>query len=197
MLHDPADPTMDRQSTFRRAAHPWTAILIITGLFQVFRGAPVDGAFFLVIAGVLVADAFGLVALPDRRMPRRSVVFGTAAVLGVLMVIAPRHGFVEGLIVSAIGVTVLLFAWPDPGTTSVRKLPLRRAAVVWSIIAVVIALWELTSFFLGLPSPEAEFRHPSISLLLDPVLNTVEGRIGFTALWLVSGIALLRRGRAR
>lgn len=188
---------MRRQVSIRSAAHPWTFILVVTGLFQVFRGAPVDGAFFLGIAVLLVADAFGLVTIPGRRMPRRAVMFGSAVIVGTLMVLAPRHGFVEGLIVSAVGLSVLIFAWPNPETTSPAVSPLRRAAIVWSILGVALALWELTSFILGLPSPEAAFRHPSISLLLDPVLDTLEGRIGFTTLWLISGIALLRRGRER
>lgn len=197
MSHGPTEQAIRRQVAIRSAAHPWTFILVVTGLFQVFRGAPVDGAFFLLIAALLVADAFGFVTLPNSRMPRRSVMFGTAAVVGMLMVIAPRHGFVEGLIVSAVGLSVLVFAWPNPNPTSTAVSPLRCAAIVWSILGVAIAVWELTSFFFGLPSPEAAFRHPSISLLLDPVLNTIEGRIGFTALWLICGIALLRRGRAR
>lgn len=186
----------------RRVAQPWTLILVITGLFQVFRGAPIDGAFFLVVALVLVMDALGWVSGPDQVQHnlirhRHSVMIGAAAVLGALLVIAPRHGIVEGIIVGAIGISVLFFAWPSHGDTGASAVPLRRSAILWSVIGVVCCLWEVTSFLLGLPSPDAQFTHPSISLLLDPVLDTPEGRIGFTALWLLGGIALLRRGRAR
>jgi hypothetical protein len=179
----------------RRLARPWTIILVITGLFQVFRGAPVDGAFFLVVAAVLVADEFGWVALPAVGLPRMRVLAGAAAVLGALMVLAPRHGLVEGLVVSGIGLSVLLFAWPDHGGSGAAGAPLRRAGILWSVIAVAACLIEVVSFLLGVPSEAAKLAHPSISLLLDPALDTIEGRIVFTALWLVAGIALLRRGR--
>lgn len=197
MRDDPVERAAGQRTTLRRVAQPWTLILVITGLFQVFRGAPIDGAFFLVVAIVLMMDALGWVSGPDRAQPRRGVMIGAAAVLGTLMVVAPRHGVMEGLIVSAIGLSVLFFAWPSPGDTDALAAPLRRSAILWSVIGVVCCLWEVSSFLLGLPSPEAQFTHPSISLLLDPLLDTLEGRIAFTALWLLAGIALLRRGSAR
>jgi hypothetical protein len=186
-----------RVALVRRLARPWTLILVFTGLFQLYRGAPVDAMFFLVVAAVLVADEFGLVLLPRVGLPRAWVLAAAATALGVLMVFAPRHGVIEGLIVSAIGLTVLLFAWPDPERTDAARAPLRRAGILWSVIAVAACLIEVTSFVLGVPSEEAKLAHPSISLLLDPALDTIEGRAVFTALWLVVGIALLRRGRGR
>ncbi|MCU1525404.1 MAG: hypothetical protein JWO18_2298 [Microbacteriaceae bacterium] len=190
-----------RTTTLRRLVAPWTLILIATGLFQLFRGAPVDAAFFLCIAALLVADAAGLVRVAGTGQPRLAVLLGAAAVLGTLLVLAPRHGAVEGLIAAGIGVSVLLFAWPShdghtdvPGVTTEA---LRRAAILWAAIGVACCLWEVASFLLGLASPEAAAEHPSISLLLDPVVDTTLGRIVFIALWLLGGIALLRRGRGR
>lgn len=184
-----------RSTLVRRLARPWTVILVITGLFQIFRGAPVDGAFFLTVAVVLVVDEFGRVPLPVVGLPRRWVLAVSAAVLGTLLVLAPRHGLIEGLLVSGIGLSVLLFAWPDHGGSGSGREPLRRAGILWSVIAVAACLIEVVSFLLGVPSAAAQAEHPSISLLLDPALDTIEGRIVFTALWLVGGIALLRRGR--
>lgn len=181
----------------RRFARPWTVILVLTGLFQLYRGAPVDAAFFLVVAAVLIADEFGLVALPRVGIPRLWVLAVTAAVLGALLVLTPRHGLVEGLVVSAIGLTVLLLAWPGRGGSGSTRAPLRTAAILWSVVAVAACLIEVTSFLLGVPSEEAKLEHPSVSLLLDPALDTIEGRAVFTALWLVIGVALLRRGRQR
>lgn len=195
MRQDPQTRASGHLLSLRRLAQPWTVILVITGLFQVFRGAPIDGAFFLGIAALLLADELGLVVLPATRVPRRGLLAGAAIVLGALLVLAERHGLVEGLLVSGIGLTVLLFVWPQPERAAAAPDPLHRAAVVWSVVAVAACLIEVASFLLGLSSEEAKFAHPSISLLLDPALDTIEGRIVFTALWLVAGIALLRRGK--
>jgi hypothetical protein len=196
----------EQSTTLRRVAQPWTLILIITGLFQLFRGAPVDAAFFLCIAALLLADALGWLRMSGPVRPRAAWLLAAGIPLAIALVLAPRHGVVEGIIVSAIGLTVLVLAWGAPAgpagtTTKGTSTPrtsmspaVRRAAILWSIVGVVCCLWEVTSFLLGLPSPAAANAHPSISELFDPILNTVEGRAVFTVLWLLLGVALVRRG---
>lgn len=256
MRPDAVGRTAGKTITLRRLAQPWTLILIATGLFQLFRGAPVDGAFFAVIAALLIADAAGWLPRTTPRRPRAARrlaawLLAAAVPLGIALVLAPRHGVVEGFIVAGIGVSTLLLGWnppagPDgtdaggtgaadsdrsatgptttgqtaagqtttsqtttgpnaasPGTaTPVEGAPdsmpsaIRRAAILWSVIAVTCCLWEVAAFLLGLPSPEAEFDHPSISDLLDPVLGTIQGRIAFTTLWLLVGVALLAGARS-
>ncbi len=191
-----------RTTTIRHLVTPWTLILIITGLFQVFRGAPIDGAFFLGIGAVLIADAAGLMHLAGTGQPRLVVLLCAAAVLGTLMAFAPRHGIVEGVIVAGVGLSVLVFAWRAPAESlavepGVMPDTVRRGAILWSVLGVAVCVWEVGSFLLGLPSLEAAYKHPSISVLLDPLVGTAFGRIVFIAAWLLGGIALLRRGRAR
>lgn len=232
MRPDAVRRTAGKSITLRRLAQPWTLILIATGLFQFLRGAPMDGTFFAGIAALLLVDTVGWLPRAALRRPRGSRhltagLLAAAVPLGIALVLAPRHGVVEGIIVAGVGVSALLLgwdppAWPggtDPGwadqtatsqtatsqapashsaATSVEGAPgsmppaIRRAAILWSVIAVICCLWEVAAFLLGLPSPEAEFEHPSISDLLDPVVGTIQGRIAFTALWLLVGVALLR-----
>jgi hypothetical protein len=224
MRPDAARRTAGKTITLRRLAQPWTLILIVTGLFQFFRGAPVDGAFFLGIAALGLADAVGWLPRSGLRRPRlftprASWLLAVAIPLGIALVLAPRHGVVEGIVVTGIGASTLLLGWgplaspgTSPGTNRAgtngasvageakpMSPAIRRAAILWSIIAVICCLWEVASFLLGLPSPEAAIRHPSISELFDPVIDTIQGRIAFTAIWLLVGVALLcgsrRRGR--
>lgn len=223
MRPEVARRTAGKTTRLRRLVQLWTLILIITGLFQLFRGAPVDAAFFLCGAAILVLDAAGLVRFTGPARPRVAWLLLAALPLGILLLLAPRHGVMEGIIVSAIGASVLMFCWsPTSGPAAVlsraaetgsdeasgdpagRDRPramspaVRRAAILWSVVGVVCCLWEVASFLLGLPSPEAAIEHPSISALLDPILDTIEGRIVFTALWLLAGAALLRnRGFGR
>lgn len=196
MRQDPTERATGQPVALRRIAQPWTVILVITGLFHLLRGAPVDAVFFLVIAAVLVADAAGWVRLHGTTQPRLGWLLGAAAVLGALMVFSARHGVVEGLIVSAIGLCVLRFTWDSPREPGPSSVALRRSAILFTIVGVIGCLWEVTSYLLGVPSAAAKFDHPSGSLLLDPFVGTIEGRIVFTALWLLGGIWLLRRGRA-
>jgi hypothetical protein len=153
----------------------------------------------------------GLVRLSGRARPRAAWLLAAAIPLGLALVLAPRHGVVEGFIVAGIGLSTLLLGWAPrakPGTPPVpneldtnEPVPMspaiRRAAILWSVIAVACCLWEVVSFLLGLPSTEAGIRHPSISALFDPVLDSIQGRIAFTTVWLLVGVALLRGTRRR
>ncbi len=186
-------------SLLSRVAEPWTIVVFAMALFHFFRGAPIDGAFFLAITLLLVADAFGWVRIPfpRTRIPTLATLLGVAVVLGTLLVLAPRHGLVEGLIVSAIGVYVLVTAWNAGAARLESSAALRRSLLLFTAVGVIGCIIEVASYLLGLPSAEAMFTHPSVSLLLDPFVDTTVGRIAFTALWLLFGIWFLRRGAQR
>jgi hypothetical protein len=207
---------------------PWTLILAATGLFQLFRGAPVDAAFFLVVAGLLIADAAGLLWFAGTGLPRRGLIVVAAILLGLLLVLVPRHGVAAWILVGTAGIGLLALAWSPSAppraappqlaparasrvaagrvaagraasgrAASGRHSGLSRSAIAWAAIAVVGCLWELTTFLLGLPSDAAKSEHPSVSILLDPVLDSTGGRIGFIAAWLIVLVWLLRRTGAR
>lgn len=189
MAERPKPMTPRPRTSVRRIAEPWTVVVFITALFHFFRGAPIDGLFFLAITVLLIADALGWVRirLPAMRLPRLTTLIG----------LAPRHGLVEGLIVSAIGVSVLAVAWESGGERAEKSRALRKALVLFTAVGVFGCLIEVSSYLLGLASPEAMFEHPSVSLLLDPFVDTPVGRIIFTGLWLAAGIWFLRRARGR
>ena len=209
----PERRTTERAPTLRRLVEPWTLILVITGLFQLLRGAPVDAAFFLVIAALLMADAAGLLWFAGTGLPRRGLIVVTAILLGLLLVLVPRHGAAAGIVVGAAGIGLLALAWspsPPPQSpasraarvvaarpVSARPGGISRSAIAWIAIAIVGCLWEVATFLLGLPSPAAKVAHPSISILLDPVLDSSGGQIGFLAVWLIVLVWLLRRTGAR
>jgi hypothetical protein len=234
MRPDPKRRTTERASTLRRLVEPWTLILLITGLFQLVRGAPVDAAFFLVIAALLMADAAGLLWFAGTGLPRRGLIVVTSIVLGLLLVLVPRHGAAAGVIVAGAGIGLLALAWsPSAPPQAVRRrssatpasarsaspvtslsartraVPvaaraaasrptgISRAGIAWAAIAIAGCLWEVASFLLGLLSPAAMVEHPSISILLDPVLDSSGGQIGFVAVWLFGLVWLLRRTGAR
>jgi hypothetical protein len=58
-------------------------------------------------------------------------------------------------------------------------------------------VWELTSFWAGLPSARADWRHPALSDLIRPAIGVPLGRAALFAVWLAGGWALVRRGWGR
>ena len=187
----------------------WIAILVLCGSFQVYRGAPVDGVFFLAAGAALLADAAGWLSALDR-YPLPRVHVAVQLTLGALAVavitFAPQFGLAAFLTVAVIGATAIIVAWRDDGLARssraqreqpdrVLRIALRRSAVLWACAGIFLCLWELASFFLAMPSPTAEFEHPPLSDLLDPLVANPFGRAVCAALWLLAGAALLRRGR--
>ncbi|NNC11486.1 hypothetical protein HII28_06280 [Planctomonas sp. JC2975] len=196
----------------------WIVILALCGSFQIYRGAPVDGVFFLVAAVALLTDAAGWLARLDR-YPLPRVSLAVQLVLGALAVtviaFTPQWAILDVIVVAVVGATAVIMAWrdddpfaaeatepsappdalPDATDAVALRRPVRRAAVLWASVAVFLCLWELASFFLAMPSPQAEFDHPPLSDLIDPVVANPLGRAACAALWLLAGAAFLRRGR--
>jgi hypothetical protein len=186
----------------RRVSWPvaaWVAILILTGGFQIYRGAPVDGAVFLAMAGALILDLAGI--LPEPRTtewrPSRIILIGVLGAAAVVLALTPRHGIGDGIAIAISGILVFLVAWPQRAAPagSAWTPRMRRTATLWAGVGIAICLWELTMFFLGAYVDRNAF--PALSDLLDPLLDQPIGRILFAAGWLVGGVALLRRGQGR
>jgi hypothetical protein len=68
-----------------------------------------------------------------------------------------------------------------------------RGVRAWAAVFLALALWELTNLLLQPSLTEGSSDHPTISVLMDPVLATHAGRSLFLALWLWLGWFLLER----
>ena len=60
----------------------------------------------------------------------------------------------------------------------------------WGVWACLFAVIELVAFIGGFLTNDDD-TFPTISIILDPVLETQLGRAVFVALWLMAGIFLL------
>ena len=85
---------------------------------------------------------------------------------------------VPGVVLAAIVVA----RTPCPSTVS------RSAAAPWVVLLVAAVVWELIAFVWG---NDAEW--PTLSLLLDPVLDTYPGRLAGYLAWLAAGRTLVTR----
>lgn len=189
----------------------WIAILVICGSFQIYRGAPVDGVFFLGAGLALLADAAGwLGALDSYRLPRvrRAVAVTLGVIVVAIITFAPQWGLADLVVVGVVGATALIVAWRNDDTSAMQtpeersadessalQRAMRRSAVLWAAAGIFLCLWELFMFFLARPSAAAEAAHPVLSDLIDPIAANPLGRAVCAAVWIVSGVALLRRGR--
>ena len=189
--------TVARSKVIVRAL-PWVAILVIIGTVQLIRDAPVDSVIFWVMAVLITLDAVGVLPqLPAARVPFAALALGGALAV-VLLVLAPRHGLLAGIVVSVIGIAAVTITWSRPSAEPpARDRLVLRGAVLWASVTVVLCLWELSSFLLGRFTLDTKIAHPAVSDLLDPAVDTWAGRIVFVAVWVAAMVGFVWVGHGR
>lgn len=174
----------------------WICVLGIMAGFQTWRGAYVDGILFFSLVAMLILDRLTggrLVILKRTIIAPKAATLAITGTLGVVLVLAPRHSWVDLAVFMAIGVTVLLVAWePAPERVQRPHKAFVRSMWMWSMLAVAICLWEATAFVLSVTMPGGNEDFPTISVLLDPFVENTGGRLVFVGLWLAAGYGLLR-----
>ena len=192
-------------------AAPWAGVLALTTAFQVVRLEWVDtmvfgGALVLVLVDLLIPQGLGLLrgSRPLRSPPPLVLLSLLAGVVGVLLVVFPRHGIVSVVVLALVGCLVSLFSLAGDGRAAIgggdvataRRWILRerRAAALWIGVIVAAGVVEASAFLLGLAGVVDDTTMPSISDVLDPVLDRRLWHACYVAVWLVTGVALLRRG---
>ncbi len=189
-----------RTVRWSRRAVLWMVVLGVMAAFQLWRGAYTDGVLFTMLVAMLVTDAVtgGRVRILRRPLlAPRWIILAITIFLGVLLVAAPRHSFVDWLTVVAVGLLVLALAWgpkssQDSGQLVGGTAALRHAALLWSIFAVGFCVWEALAFVMGTLHGGDFASYPTISFLMDPILENIAGRALFVAFWLATGLALTR-----
>lgn len=174
-------------------------MFVITMSFQVFRGSASDAiifALFVALAAMSQADKPARMLPAQPHYTRRQVLIGVAA-LGVLLAAMPRHTVWYGVLFVLIAVFVVVTSWqPDSGKKEPANQRISRAKKFWIAYGVMVCLWELAANILGqLNNTLTEF--PTISVLVDPLLDNPIGKAGFVLLWLMSGVGFMRLWRVR
>ena len=179
----------------------WIVVLLIMASFQTWRGAVVDGVLFYALSAVLIIDRVtrGTITIFKRPIDvPRPVTVAITGTLALVLIVAPRHSWIDFVVLVAIGVTVVLVAWaPQPAPQPVAREPLLRSAAIWSVLMVGLCVIEAIAFILSVTMPQVSVGYPTISVLLDPVLQNGFGRTLVVAAWLAGGLGLLGFWRKR
>lgn len=120
-----------------------------------------------------------------RRPDRWDVLLGAYAVVAALARPLTAPAVVAVLVPGVVLPAVRARRPVAPLPTTARP---RAAAVQWGSLALVLAAWWTVAFGWG-----NDPSHPTLSLLLDPVLDTYPGRLVGWLLWLAAGRWLVTR----
>jgi len=172
----------------------WLSAMVIMATFQTWRGAYEDGALFYALAlGLFIDRSLGETTKPNFRPTRIrfEIIVSVAAITFLILVLAPRHGSLVFIVMVIIGCAMLFAAWfSQRQTASISSQALRRSAWTWGLLVIALCIWEALAFILSVTTTGASEAHPTVSVLLDPALNTLAGRIVFVGLWLGAGVGM-------
>jgi hypothetical protein len=103
------------------------------------------------------------------------------------------HSTSATVAVALTAVAVLVLAVRRPAGTAVHTPRLRRALVWWSALLVAALLWEAYAFVQQPDWTAASYAHPTLSTLLDPILEQRPFRLVGWLIWLRAGWVLVPR----
>ena len=179
--------------------NPWFWFFVTTCAFQIFRGSFGDTIIFGLAAIVIAIAASDLLPRDflDRKQVRLFVSLPVAIGLALALSLLPRHSAIHATIFIAVLPIVLALVWHrDPDEKLKPNTKQRRARTIWAGLCVGTCLWELGANSL-VQLNHTLYEFPTISILLDPALDTLIGQGIFVIVWLAVGWGFLRLGVKR
>lgn len=171
--------------------NPWVLIFIATALFQAWRGSWPDFAIFTIASLLLLGQIFGLDKVGFNSQPKFSAwaIATVVMVSAVILYLAPRHSLVTNTtLIAFIPIGIALVMYRDVPIPSPNKI-VRRTRALWAWWGLLFALIELSAYVASDLANDFS-KYPTISVFLDPVLETPFGRAVFVAGWLLAGVYL-------
>ena len=174
----------------------WVIAFGLCSALQIFRGSIGDEIIFLTATAIIISSTtiFRKMKSPFELNDQDRGLEITGLFVWAALVFIPRHTFFEGAAIVLIGLFALPSFW---GKVAFNRKPLpkreKNARLMWSVWAIVVCLWEFAANILG-QLDNSHHAFPTISILVDPVLDSMVGKAGFVLSWVAIGFGLLRQG---
>lgn len=179
--------------------NPWLPPMIYVVIFHVMRGAYGDAAIFAVGSLVLIADWKKWIqwAMPERPIFGRLPVFIVILVASSVLFFSERGGWQDVtllLVLAPISLSLVYYRdhGPKPSSTTVMN----RTRWTWLTLAVIMCVSELFAYIWASAFKDDK-TYPTISIIVNPVLESPYGRGIFLALWMLIGVGLLQLWRKK
>ena len=179
--------------------NPWLPVFAFVTLFHVIRESYVDALIFAIGAVILILDWKRAIRWP---MPNRPEVKSWVMVLAIagsssVLFFSERGGWQDVLLLLVIGPAALfLVYYRDHGPKPSGNGTMVRTKWIWMTLAIFMAVSELFAYIWAVVFRDSN-TYPTISIIVNPILDSPYGRSAFLVLWLLIGWGLLRNGRRK
>jgi hypothetical protein len=179
--------------------NPWLPPMIYVVIFHLMRGALGDAVIFAVGSLILIADwkKWFRWSMPERpKFGRLSVLLAIAIAVSVLF-FSKRGGWQDVVLLLALAPIALSLVYyrdhgPKPSSTKVMN----QTRWAWLTLAVLMCVSELFAYIWANVFKDDQ-TYPTISIIVNPVLESPYGRGVFLAIWMLIGVGLLQVWRKK
>ncbi|MDP1720541.1 MAG: hypothetical protein Q8L08_06060 [Candidatus Nanopelagicaceae bacterium] len=175
----------------------WVIIFGLGALFQWWRESKVDFVIYGLIGFLLILALQEKIRIFSAKGPRFTFASWWLALSACIFMIAPIHSVAST--VTALLLLPLLFSisWRPQDEDRAPMTPERLVTSrMWVSLAFLLSVSELGNYFWSdLTGSDAKF--PTLTVLVDPIVASTAGRIGFVFIWALVGIELLKGSTKR
>lgn len=180
---------------WHKRVSPWIPILALISVWHNWRSVNADTWIFGVPTVILLLDAlhFNVIKPHERRHYKPALMQAIGIGLWVVLAFSPRHGDIDRWVLGLLGLVSFYLIWTIDVGRRPKVTPLhKRANIAWSVAIVVFCIVEFTAYMFAISPNGGDIKYPTLSVLLDPLLNQTPSRAVLVLLWLLLGFKLLR-----
>lgn len=170
-------------------------------MFHIMRGSVGDAIIFGTGTALLIADWKKLIPLhmPERPQISIKTILFVMAISSAVLFFSERSGWQDKVLLLALApVAVVMVYYRDHGPKPSSTPLMARTKWIWITLALIMAVSELFAYIFA-EVYQDDLTYPTISILVNPVLDSPYGRAIFLIVWMAIGVGLLqiRRGRRK
>lgn len=179
--------------------NPWLPPMVYVAIFHFMRESWVDAAIFSIGSLLVIADWKKWIKW---EMPERPKLSKTPALLAILLAssilfFSERGGWQDTVLLLALAPIALFMVYyrdhgPKPSSTPLMN----RTRWLWLTLAIILCVSELFAYIWANAFKD-DASYPTISMIVNPVLESPYGRGIFLVLWMLIGVGLIQPWRKK
>lgn len=183
-----------------RGINPWLPVFAFVTMFHIMRGSTGDAIIFGVGTALLIADWKKLIPfhMPARPQVSLTALLVVMAISSAILFFSERSGWQDKVLLLALApIAVVMVYYRDHGPKPSSTKLMARTKWIWMTLALVMAVSELFAYIFAEVFKDDK-TYPTISILVNPILDSPYGRAIFLIIWMAIGVGLLQlRGRRK
>lgn len=182
-----------------RGINPWLPVLVFVTAFHINRGSTGDAIIFGLGSFILIADWKKWIPwhMPERPNVSGWVIGLVIAVSCSVLFFTERNGWQAiVLLLALVPISLVMVYYRDHGPKPGATKQMTRTKWVWMTLALFMAVSELFAYIFATVYKD-DATYPTISILVNPTLESPWGRAIFLTLWMLIGVGLLQVRKKR